>query len=59
MITFQYPWMLLSLLCVPLLVWRFLTRRRPFVHHVIELFPVFFRQLYELQHSSHSSLRIA
>lgn len=29
MITFQYPWMLLSLLCVPLLVWRFLTRRRP------------------------------
>ena len=29
MITFQYPWMLLLLLCVPLLAWRFLTRRRP------------------------------
>ena len=29
MITFQYPWMLLSLLAVPFLFWRFLTRRRP------------------------------
>ena len=31
MFSFQYPWMLLSLLAVPLLLWRFLTRRRPSV----------------------------
>ena len=31
MINLQYPWMLLTLLCVPLLAWRFLTRRRPSV----------------------------
>lgn len=29
MITFQYPWMLFALFSVPLLAWRFLTRRRP------------------------------
>ena len=31
MFSFQYPWMLLTLLAVPLLLWRFLTRRRPSV----------------------------
>jgi len=30
-IDFQYPWMLLTLLAVPLMAWRFMVRRRPTV----------------------------